>query len=70
MGMRAHDHESMPLCLPCHVPGLHALAGNFKGWTRGRLREWQDVQIAACRAAWVLLDPLRRAELETLEEVF
>lgn len=44
MGLRAHDWDSMPLCSGCHVPGLHALAGAFKGWTREQLAAWQADQ--------------------------
>lgn len=43
MGRRAHDHRAVPLCgLTCHVPGIHALAGRFAGWTNTRVAAWCD----------------------------
>lgn len=48
MGLRAHDHESMPLCARHHYD-FHALSGPFKGWTKERLKQWQREQVAATR---------------------
>ena len=54
-GQRAHDHRSMSLCLRCHHD-RHALSGSFKGWTRDRIREWEDIQIGktwfAIKGTW------------------
>lgn len=46
------DSYCMPLCERCHVPGLHSLAGRFKGWSRELLKQWQDLQVARFQAMW------------------
>lgn len=50
-GQRAHDHDGMPLCTPCHV-GFHMLTGRFKGWCKSQLRQWQDEQCTHYRAQY------------------
>lgn len=50
IGQKADDKDAFPLCpRRCHVPGLHALAGPFKGWEKEQLRAWQDEQVALHR---------------------
>lgn len=61
MGQRAHDHDAMPLCTPCHV-ALHMLTGRFKGWRRDDLRAWQDEQCTHYRAQY------RPSEVDECEE--
>lgn len=51
MGLRAHDHDAMPLCFRCHSD-LHCLGGRFSTFSREDLRQWQDEQIAALRAVY------------------
>lgn len=46
------DRFSFSLCVRHHVPGLHSLAGFFKGWTREQLKAWQDEMCARYRAAY------------------
>lgn len=40
MGLRAHDHQAMPLC-DQHHKDLHEYKGPFKDWNRWRREEWQ-----------------------------
>ncbi len=49
MAKKAPDRFSFSLCNGHHVHGLHKLAGFFKGWTKERLRKWQDMQCAFYR---------------------
>lgn len=65
-GQRAHDHDGMPLCTPCHV-GLHGSCGTFKHWPRAQLRQWQDEQCTHHRAQY---RPNEEPECETTEEPF
>lgn len=51
MGLRSHDHDAMPLCIPCHSD-LHCLTGRFATWNREELREWQSQQAAMHRAGY------------------
>lgn len=44
-GQRSSDRYAMPLCIPCHEC-LGALSGPFRGWTKERLRAWQDRMVA------------------------
>lgn len=44
MARRAHDRETMPLCLRCHHD-FHGLAGHFKNFKRADLRAWQHNKI-------------------------
>ena len=48
MGIKAHDHETMPLCRTHHRQ-LHDLRGHFNDWERSTLREWQRIQALAHR---------------------
>ena len=61
--MRAHDHRAVPLCRTHHIGHLHGLTGQFKGWTRERLRAWLDEFGAQLRAEY-----LRRFPNETQGE--
>lgn len=51
LGRRAHDHDSMPLCLRCHRH-FHDAAGRFAGWTRGMRRAWQGEMVRKLRAEY------------------
>ena len=54
-GTRAHDHDAMPMCFKCHR-NLHDLAGRFRGFTKERLREWQDGRVADLQDSYFSLD--------------
>lgn len=45
------DRFCMPLCFRSHRE-LHALSGAFKGWTKARLRAWQDARVAEFQSRW------------------
>lgn len=51
-GRRAHDSFALPMRHACHMD-LHALRGNFRGWSGARLRAWEQVELASLE----LLDP-------------
>lgn len=46
---RAHDHDSMPLCMGHHVPEWHGSTGFCKGWSRDQRTTWEDEQVARTR---------------------
>jgi hypothetical protein len=48
IGQKASDHESMPLCHPCHHD-FHAGSGRFANWDRMKRREWQDAHAEQTR---------------------
>lgn len=48
MGLRAHDHQAMPLCHKCHME-FHAASGVFREWDKAKRGEFQDQQIAIHR---------------------
>lgn len=51
MGLRAHDHRSMPLCILCHHD-FHAAAGIFRRFKRAERTAWQEEQIAYTQALY------------------
>jgi hypothetical protein len=52
LAQRSHDHESIPLCGQCHLIDLANLSGQFRGWEKAQLREWQREEIARHRASY------------------
>lgn len=56
MALRAHDHETISLCVECHA-SIHELThGEFSGWTKGELREWQREAVESNRRRFGLED--------------
>lgn len=53
LGQKAHDAWALPLCAACHIPGIHALGGRFKGWTNQQRRDWQDAQVRTLRSIYL-----------------
>lgn len=56
MGLRAHDHDSFPLCgsgvRGCHG-SFHCLTfGPFTAWTKDRLRDYQAKMVKRYRARY------------------
>ena len=54
---RAHDWEAMPLCgngtQGCHG-SLHSLMfGSFKGYTKDRIRDWQEQCVKSLRSEYL-----------------
>lgn len=47
---RAHDHDSIPLCMGHHTGDWHGYQGAFEGWSREQRTDWEDAQIAQTRA--------------------
>lgn len=73
MGLRAHDHRTIPMCgdgvRGCHG-SLHnvAMKGSFYGWKKADLRVWQREQIDALRSEYIG-EQMGSAEVGS-EEVF
>lgn len=44
LGIRAHDHETIPLCFNCHGD-IHQLRKGFKGMSYIDIRAWEEVEI-------------------------
>lgn len=56
-GKRAHDHDSMPLCMKCHRK-FHDARGPFEGWARDDRNRWQSALVEALRASYAdISDP-------------
>ncbi len=72
LALRAHDHEGIPLCgdgvRGCHGSAHSLMFGPFKGWTKARLREWQEDRIKELRNEY-LATQMGSAEVGA-EEVF
>lgn len=54
--MGAHvkdDRRTITLGPDVHVPHLHGNAGFFKGWSKARLRAWENEQLAIQRAQYL-----------------
>jgi hypothetical protein len=47
-----NDKRACSLCRICHGC-IDPLSGPFRGWTRARVREWMDAQIAEQRAEFL-----------------
>lgn len=45
MAQRSHDYFAVPLCMKCHIPGIHKLGGFFDGWSRAQANEWEEAQV-------------------------
>lgn len=40
-GQKAHSYFSLPLCLKCHIPGIHRGGGHFAGMSVGEREAWE-----------------------------
>lgn len=54
---RSHDYFSLPMCLKCHIPGIHELGGFFDGWTREEANAWEAEQVASHRNRYAMQAP-------------
>ena len=50
MGQKCADSQTIPLCSLAHSC-LHDFRGPFAGWTRSRMREWEDARITETQCA-------------------
>ena len=57
MAQRSHDYFSIPLCMKCHIPGIHKLGGFFAGWTREQANEWEAEQVRIHRNRYAMQAP-------------
>lgn len=57
MAQKSHDYFSIPLCMKCHVPGIHKLGGYFEGWTREAANAWEEQQVAIHRQRYAMQSP-------------
>jgi len=44
MGLRAHDHQTIPMCHNCHMQ-FHAASGQFKTLDKAARMAWQKFNI-------------------------
>jgi hypothetical protein len=51
LGLKASDHETMPLCQR-HHDEFHAATGYFRYWDKQQRREWQDETAQWYRKLW------------------
>jgi hypothetical protein len=51
LGQRAHDHESMPMCIKCHH-NVQTFSGPFAGMSKAERARWQDEQVKRHRAEY------------------
>jgi hypothetical protein len=54
MGIRVHDHLTIPSCARHHRQ-FHAGTGYFKGWSKERKLKWQERWIARLRKRYARL---------------
>jgi hypothetical protein len=40
-GQKAHSYFSLPLCIKCHIPGMHRGGGHFSGTTVEEREAWE-----------------------------
>lgn len=52
LGTKNHDHTGKPLCTGHHTQ-RHALSGPFKGWTKDRIRQWEEETSAYYRRIYL-----------------
>jgi hypothetical protein len=56
-GQRCHDHFGLPLCLKCHVPGIHNGGGHFAGTTPEEREHWERDEISKHRNRYAMQAP-------------
>jgi hypothetical protein len=56
-GQRCHDHFALPLCLKCHVPGIHEGGGHFSGMSVEEREAWEREQIPLHRNRYAMQCP-------------
>ncbi len=56
-GQKSHSHFSTPLCIKCHVPGIHRGGGSFSGTTPEEREAWEREQIAIHRNRYAMQSP-------------
>jgi hypothetical protein len=56
-GQRCHDHFALPLCLKCHVPGIHEGGGHFSGMSVEEREAWEREQIPVHRNRYAMQCP-------------
>lgn len=59
MAQRSHDYFAIPMCMKCHVPGIHKLGGFFAGWTREAASAWEEKQVGIHRNRYAMRQPSR-----------
>lgn len=54
---KSHDYFQIPLCIKCHVPGIHKLGGFFAGWSRAEADAFEANQVAIHRNRYAMQHP-------------
>jgi hypothetical protein len=49
MGLKASDHDTLPMSRQGPIYERHALAGYFQGWAKDRVKAWESEMIAKYR---------------------
>jgi hypothetical protein len=49
MGLKASDHDTLPLCRKAHIFERHPLVGYFQGWTKAQVKAWESAMILKYR---------------------
>ena len=62
MAQKSHDYFAIPLCMKCHVPGIHDLGGFFAGWSREQANAWEEQQVGIHRRRYAMQTPERIAK--------
>lgn len=58
MAQRSHDYFALPLCMKCHIPGIHKLGGFFAGWSRDEANAWEAKQVGIHRRRYAMQAPV------------
>jgi len=69
MGLRAHDHDSMPMCSGCHRD-FHDLIGAFKTWDKALRGDWQDLQTEVHFRKYALMKRVPSENVKPPEDTF
>ncbi len=56
-GQKSHDHYGLPLCIKCHIPGIHRGGGSFEGMTPDEREAWEREQIPIYRNRYAMQSP-------------
>ncbi len=56
VSQKTTDHDAMPLCERCHIPGFHKGGPPFHAWDFERRRAWQDRMVELYRPVVAYID--------------
>lgn len=56
-GQRCHSYFTLPLCIKCHIPGIHRGGGHFAGTTPEEREQWEREQVVIHRNRYAMQCP-------------